>query len=85
MVVNILLSSNGQLSLYELNSLSFNNLGLQVKGSTNLQALLDTLNIAMSWSLALMVAAAVAVPVLNKQCGGNMAWGGTAWGVRSYV
>lgn len=80
MVVNILLSSNGQLSLYELNSLSFNNLGLQVKGSTNLQALLDTLNIAMSWSLALMVAAAVAVPVLNKQCGGNM-----AWGVRSYV
>lgn len=56
MVVNILLNDNGQLGLYDLNSLSFNNLGLQVKGSTSLQTLLNTLNIAMLWSLSLMVA-----------------------------
>lgn len=54
--INILMSNNGQISIYDINSLSFSGLGLDAGGNTSLQALFDTLNLATIWSLGLMVA-----------------------------
>jgi hypothetical protein len=54
-VINILLSENGQISVSEVNALSFSGLGLGVDGNTSLQSLFDTLNLTMFWSLGLLV------------------------------
>lgn len=54
MVVTILLSPNGQLSAYDLNPLTLTNLGMQTDNAS-LQSILNSLNLPMVWSLALMV------------------------------
>lgn len=56
MIANILLSPNGQLSAYTLDPLSFTNLGMQ-SSNDSLNALFNTLNLTMFWSLALTVLA----------------------------
>lgn len=55
MAVNIVLSPGGQISIYDANSLSLASLGLSAE-STAVQSLWDTLNLALFWSLALLVA-----------------------------
>jgi len=55
-VVNILLSDNGQISLYDINSLSLTGLGVDASGNSSLQSLFDSLTLPMFWSLALLVA-----------------------------
>jgi len=54
MAVNILLHPSGQLSVYDLNALSLANLGMQTNDAATDQ-LLASLNLAMFWSLALML------------------------------
>ena len=55
MAVNILLSPNGQISILDANSLSLSSLGMEARGNTLLQSLMDTLNLPMFWSIALVV------------------------------
>jgi len=55
-VVNIILSENGQISLYDINSLSLTGLGVDAGANTGLQTLFDSLSLTMFWSLALLVA-----------------------------
>jgi len=57
MAVNILLSPNGQISILDANSLSLSSLGMEARGNTLLQSLMDTLNLPMFWSIALVVMA----------------------------
>jgi hypothetical protein len=54
-MVNIILSDNGQIDIYELNSLSLRNLGFSGEGTTSSNALLDSLNLATFWSLGLLI------------------------------
>lgn len=56
MVVNILMSPNGQLSAYALDPLTLTNLGLQTD-NTSLQTIFSALNLTMLWSLVLTVMA----------------------------
>jgi hypothetical protein len=56
MAVNIAISPNGQLSAYDLNPLSLANLGMQTTNGS-VQTLLNSLNLTMIWSVALIVAA----------------------------
>ncbi len=56
MAVNLLMSPNGQISLYDANSLSLASLGMEAS-SAGMQAMLDSLNLAMFWALALLVMA----------------------------
>ena len=56
MAVNILLDTNGQLSIYDANSLSLASLGLSSE-SMGITALLDTFSLPLIWALALLVAA----------------------------
>lgn len=56
MAVNLLLSPNGQISLFELNSLSLSNLGVESGGNFLLQNMLDSMHLPMFWALALTVA-----------------------------
>ncbi|MFT7686290.1 MAG: hypothetical protein ACI9FB_001635 [Candidatus Azotimanducaceae bacterium] len=55
-VVNIFMSENGQVSLYNINSLSLTGLGLESGGNTTLQSLFDSLSLPLFWSLGLLVA-----------------------------
>lgn len=55
MAVNILLDANGQLSMYDANSLSLASLGLNSE-SMGINALLDTFSLPLIWALALLVA-----------------------------
>lgn len=54
MAVNIILNPDGQISVYDLNSLSFTSLGFQ-SGNGSLDQMLGTLNLSMFWSLALVI------------------------------
>lgn len=54
--VNILMSENGQISIYDINSLSLSGMGLDAGSNISLQSLFDTLNLTMFWTLGLMVA-----------------------------
>lgn len=56
-MTNILLSENGQLGMYDLNSLSLNNLGFGGGKNVAINTLLDSLSLATFWSLGLLVAA----------------------------
>ncbi|MDO8909339.1 MAG: YIP1 family protein [Pseudohongiella sp.] len=56
MAVNILLNTNGQLSLYDANSLSLASLGLSSE-SVGIRTLLDAFSLPLIWALALLVAA----------------------------
>ena len=56
MAVNIAISPNGQLSAYDLNPPSLANLGMQTTNGS-VQTLLNSLNLTMIWSVALIVAA----------------------------
>ena len=53
-IVNILLAEGGRVSLLELNSLSFSNLGLSVQDDPALRSMLDSLNLTSIWSLGLL-------------------------------
>lgn len=55
MSVNILLADNGQISLSDANSLSLSSLGVQSGGNAMLQGILDSITLAMLWSIALAV------------------------------
>jgi len=55
MAVNIMLIPSGQISIYDANSLSLASLGMTADTAA-MQSLLDTLNLALFWSLALLVA-----------------------------
>lgn len=55
MAVNILLSDNGQISISDANSLSLASLGMQSGGNAMLQGILDSISLAMIWSIALAV------------------------------
>lgn len=55
MAVNILMSPNGQLSIYDANSLSLASLGFSAEGNTVLQATLEALNLPMFWSIGLTI------------------------------
>lgn len=54
MVVTILLSPNGQLGAYELDPLTFANLGMQ-SSNDSLTTIFQTLNLTMFWSMSLTV------------------------------
>ena len=56
MVVNIVLTSNGQLSAYDLDPLTLANLGMQ-SSNGSLQTIFRSINLPMFWSAALMVMA----------------------------
>ena len=53
MAVNIILNPNGQLSIYEANSLSLASLGFSGGDSLILSGILDGINLPMFWSVAL--------------------------------
>ncbi len=55
MAVNIALSSNGQISLYDANALSLASLGLS-SNSTAIQSMYEAFSLPMLWALALLVA-----------------------------
>jgi uncharacterized membrane protein len=55
MAVNIVLSPNGQLSLYDANSLSLASLGFSASNNFMLENVLNSLNLPMFWSMALTV------------------------------
>lgn len=54
MAVNIALSANGQISLYDANALSLGSLGLQ-SGSAGVQQMFETFSLPMFWALGLLV------------------------------
>jgi len=56
MGINIWLNPSGQISIYDLNALSLYNLGVQT-GNESLNRLMNGINLAMLWSLGLMVLA----------------------------
>ncbi|MFM1895433.1 MAG: hypothetical protein RLZZ385_507 [Pseudomonadota bacterium] len=55
MAVNIIMSPNGQLSIYEANSLSLSSLGISGGDSMIMRGILDGTNLPMFWSVALTV------------------------------
>ncbi|MEX2130083.1 MAG: hypothetical protein WD772_01245, partial [Pseudohongiellaceae bacterium] len=55
MAVNILMSPNGQLSLFDANSLSLASLGFSAGDNFMLQATLESMTLPMFWSMALTV------------------------------
>lgn len=56
MMVTILLSPNGQLSVYDLNPLTLANLGMS-SANSSVQTLMNSLNLLMFWSIGLTVMA----------------------------
>lgn len=60
MVVNILLSPNGQLSVYALDPLTLANLGMQ-SSNGSVQTIMNSLSLTMFWSVTLLIMA-------YKQC-----------------
>lgn len=53
-IVTILLSTNGQLSSYDLNPLTLGNLGMESSNSS-LTTLLNSVDVTMAWSIGLLV------------------------------
>jgi hypothetical protein len=56
MMVNIAISPNGQLSVYDLSPLTLTNLGLQ-SSNGSVQTLMNSLNLTMIWSVVLIIIA----------------------------